>query len=156
MSRVVLSDGGELFGGFLRGTTTAATLDADLVTAPVVSEDTLKFIPTQTLIAADSNQTYPAAAVYGGAVARGPLTANRTDTLPTGTQLDAARDNGVTSFFFSVSNLAPSAHKITLQGNTGNTFQDNALSGEVIADEVGVFLCIRISANTWRTIRIDT
>jgi len=156
MSRVVLSDGGELFGGFLRGTTTAATLDADLVTAPVVSEDTLKFIPTTTTIADDSDQTYPAAAVYGGAVARGPLTANRTDTLPTGTQLDAARDNGVTSFFFAVINLTPATHTITLQGNTGNTFQDNALSGDIVPGQVGIFVCIRFGTATWVTARIDT
>lgn len=156
MSRVVLSDGGELFGGFLRGTTTAATLDADLVTAPVVSEDTLKFIPAQTLIAADSNQTYPAAAVYGGSVARGPLTANRTDTLPTGTQLDAARSNGVTSFFFAVVNLTPATHTVTLQGFLGNALQDNALSGVILPGEVGVFICIRIGTASWVTVRIDT
>lgn len=156
MSRVVLSDGGELFGGYLRGVTTAATVDADLVVAPIVSEDTLKFIPAQTLVAADSNQTYTAEAVYGGSVARGPVTASRTDTLPTGTQLDAVRANGVTAFFFAVVNLAPSTHKITLQGNTGNTFQDNTLVGEVLAGEVGLFVCVRFGTATWRTIRIDT
>ena len=156
MGRVVLSDAGELFSGFLRGTTTAETLDADLVVGPVVSEDTLKFIPTQTVVAADSNQTYSAAAVYGGAVARGPLTANRTDTLPTGAQLDAVRANGVTSFFFAVINLTPATYTVTVQGNTGNTFQDNALSGAILPGEVGLFVCIRFGTASWFTVRIDT
>lgn len=72
-------------------------------------------------VSADANSTYTAAQLAGGLLIRTSLTAGRTDTTPTGAQLDAANpsmDIG-DNFTVAISNRAASA--LTIAGGTGVT-----------------------------------
>lgn len=139
--------GASALGGTLAvtgATTTARLLAAGLVVRRLTTTD----------VATAGDATFAAAAVLGGRITRDPAGSNRSDTLPTGTLLDAGDAALATgdSFTCVIDNTADAAETITLGMGAGLTNRGAAIT---IAQNVSAVLqLVKTGTATYNVYRL--